>query len=53
MGCMNEVKSKNNAFYFEICILQSLVHMGYISERDYKIIAEIVAEDYEATLLLN
>lgn len=53
MSCMNEVKSKNNAFYFEICILQSLVHMGYISEKDYNSIAEIAAEDYEANLLLN
>ncbi len=53
MNCMNEVKSKNNAFYFEICILQSLVYMGYISERDYSCIAEIAAKDYESTLLLN
>ena len=53
MNLINEKHNCNNAYYFEICILQSLVHMGYISKKDYNIIAEIAAEDYEATLLLN
>ncbi len=53
MNYINNIESKNNAFYFEICILQALVHMGYISERDYYSIAEIAAEDYESTILLN
>lgn len=53
MNLVNEKHNCNNAYYFEICILQSLVHMGYINEKDYNSIAEIAAEDYEATLLLN
>ena len=53
MNLVNEKQNCNNAYYFEICILQSLVHMVYISEKDYNSIAEIAADDYEATLLLN
>lgn len=53
MNYINNIESKNNAFYFEICILQVLVHMGYINEKDYYSIAEIAAEDYESTILLN
>lgn len=53
MNLINEKQNCNNAYYFEICILQSLMNIGYISEKDYNSIAEIAAEDYEATLLLN
>ncbi|WP_449077978.1 hypothetical protein [Ruminococcus sp.] len=53
MNLVNENQSCNNAYYFEICILQSLCRMGYISQKDYNGIAEIAYEDYESTLLLN
>ena len=42
----------NNAFYFEICMLNTLKQMGYISEKAFKSIVEIAEEDYNATLYL-
>lgn len=52
MNLYTENQVSNNAFYFEICMLNTLKQMGYISEKAFKSIVEIAEEDYNATLYL-
>lgn len=53
MNCINDSNSKNNAFYFEFCVLHILKSMGYIDEDTFKCLAEIAEEDYKSTLILK
>lgn len=53
MNLISDKQVCNNAFYFEICILQTLKQMGYINEDALKSIIEIASEDYRATIILN
>ncbi len=53
MNCINDVDSKNNAFYFEFCVFQILKSMGYINEEAFESLAEIAEEDYKSTLILK
>lgn len=53
MNLISDKQVCNNAFYFEICILQTLKQMGYINEDALKSIVEIASEDYGATMILS
>lgn len=53
MNCINDSDSKNNAFYFEFCILQILRSMGYINGDAFESLTEIAEEDYKSTLILK
>lgn len=50
---MAERKKCDNALYFEICILRTLVRMGYLDKTALEAIARIAAEDYGSSLVLN
>ena len=43
----------NSAFYREVCILRLLAKMGYLDPKAVGSIAQIAAEDYGATLILD
>ena len=50
---MDESKKCDNALYFEICILRTLVRMGYLDNAAFEAIAEIAAGDYGSSLVLS
>ncbi len=52
MNLFTENQVSNNAFYFEVCMLNTLKQMGYLSEQAVKNIVDIAEEDYNATLYL-
>lgn len=48
---MTEIK--NNAFYYEICLLRILAEMGYLDNKAVDGIAKIAEEDYKATIIVD
>ena len=53
MNLISDKQVCNNAFYFEICILQTLKQMGYINEDALKSIVYISSDVYGGTIFLN
>ena len=53
IGIKAERITKNSALYYEICMLKTLLKMGYINKAAYEKIVEIAAEDYNSTLYLK
>ena len=47
------MKTRNSAFYREICILRILVKMGYIDEKALPHIIDIAADDYNSDLVIE
>lgn len=45
--------TKNNAFFYEVCMLNFLVRIGCLTEKEKVGIMKIAAEDYNATLFLE
>ncbi len=50
---MDKKNKCDNALYFEICILRTLVRMGYLDKAAFEAIARIAAEDYGSSLVLG
>ena len=50
---MAERNKCDNALYFEICILRTLVRMGYFDKAAFEAIVRIAAEDYGSNLVLS
>lgn len=50
---ISENKKKDNAFYYEVCMLRILAGMGYLNDADLKGIVQIAAEDYGSSLVLD
>ena len=46
-------KTRNSAFYREICILRILVKMGYIDKKALPHIIDIAAKDYNSDLIID
>ena len=46
------MKTRNSAFYREICILRILVKMGYIDKKALPHIIDIAAKDYNSDLII-
>ena len=47
------MKTRNSAFYREICILRILVKMGYIDKQTLPHIIDIAAKDYNSDLIID
>lgn len=47
------MKTRNSAFYREICILRILVKMGYIDKKALPYIIDIAAKDYNSDLIID
>ena len=47
------MKTRNSAFYREICILRILVKMGYIDKKALPHIIDIAAKDYNSDLIID
>ena len=47
------MKTRNSAFYREICILRILVKMGYIDQKALPHIIDIAAKDYNSDLIID
>lgn len=48
-----EKPKADNAFYHEICLLRLLGQMGYLDGKALNGIAQIAAEDYGSSLVLD
>lgn len=53
IGIKAELITKNSALYYELCMLKTLLKIGYINKAAYEKIVEIAAEDYNSTLYLK
>ena len=47
------MKTRNSAFYREICILRILVKMGHIDKKALPHIIDIAAKDYNSDLIIG
>ncbi|MGN0498389.1 MAG: hypothetical protein ACI4F6_04955 [Acutalibacteraceae bacterium] len=48
-----EKEKADSAYYHEVCLLRLLGQMGYLDQKALNGIAQIAAEDYGATLVLD